>query len=83
MELMDKQLKSFLNTFFWKVIENDNNVLQAIISHDDFCKYVFTHGKIIIDDRVLEVKCNGFSDSLGLTYTLTLLLVFLFLSEQI
>ena len=69
---MDEQLKSFLNTLSWKSIENDSSVLQAVISHDDFCKYVFTHGKIIIDDRVLEVKCNGLSDGLNLTYTLTL-----------
>ncbi len=69
---MDKQLKSFLNTLSWKSIENNSSVLQAVISHDDFCKYVFTHGKVIIDDRVLEVKCNGLSDGLNLTYTLTL-----------
>ena len=69
---MDKQLKSFLNTLSWKGIENDSSILQAVINHDDFCKYVFTHGKIIIDDRVLEVKCNGLSDGLNLTYTLTL-----------
>ena len=72
MELVDEQLKSFLDTLSWKVIENDSNVLQAVISHDDFCKYVFTHGEIIIGDRVLEVKCNGLSDGLNLTYTLTL-----------
>ena len=72
MELVDEQLKSFLNTLSWKGIENNNNVLQAVISHDDFCRYVFTHEKIIIDDRVLEVKCNGLSDGLNLTYTLTL-----------
>ena len=72
MELVDEQLKSFLDTLSWKVIENDSNVLQAVISHDDFCKCVFTHGKIIIGDRVLEVKCNGLSDGLNLTYTLTL-----------
>ena len=69
---MDEQLKSFLNTLSWKSIENNSSVLQAVISHDDFCKYVFTHGKVIIDDRVLEVKCNGLSDGLNLTYTLTL-----------
>ena len=72
MKLVDEQLKFFLNTLSWKVIENNSNVLQAVISYDDFCKYVFTHGKIIIDDRVLEVKCNGLSDGLNLTYTLTL-----------
>ncbi len=69
---MDEQLKSFLNTLSWKSIENNSSVLQAVISHDDFCKYVFTHGKVIIDDRMLEVKCNGLSDGLNLTYTLTL-----------
>ena len=69
---MDEQLKSFLNTLSWKSIENNSSVLQAVISHDDFCKYVFTHGKILVGDRVLEVKCNGLSDGLNLTYTLTL-----------
>ena len=72
MELVDEQLKSFLNTLSWKGIEKNSNVLQVVISHDDFCRYVFTHKKIIIDDRVLEVKCNGLSDGLNLTYTLTL-----------
>ena len=67
---MDEQLESFLDTLNWKDI--DNNVSQAVISHDDFCKYIFSHGKILIGDRVLEVKCNGLSDGLNLTYTLTL-----------
>ena len=69
---MDEQLESFLDTLDWKEISSNGDVLQTVISHDDFCKYVFTHGKIIIDDRVLEVKCNGLSDGLNLTYTLTL-----------
>ena len=72
MELVDEQPKSFLNTLSWKGIENDSNVLQAVISHDDFCKYVFTHGKIFVGDCMLIVKCNGYVDSLNLTYTFTL-----------
>ena len=72
MELVDEQLKSFLNTLSWKGIKNDSNVLQAVISHDDFCKYVFTHGKILVGNRMLIVKCNGYVDGLNLTYRLTL-----------
>ena len=33
-EVMDKQIESFLYTLNWKDI--DNNVSQAVISHDDF-----------------------------------------------
>ena len=68
---MDKQLRSFLDRLNWKDISGNGDVLQTVISHDDFCKYVFKHGKILVSDRILEVKCDGFSDSLGLTYTLT------------
>ena len=67
---MDKQLESFLDTLNWKDI--DNNVSQAVISHDDFCKYVFRYGEILVGDRVLIVECDGYVDGLNLTYTLTL-----------
>ena len=68
---MDKQLRSFLDSLNWKDISSNGDILQTVISYDDFCKYVFKHGNILVGDRVLEVKCNGFSSSLGLTYTLT------------
>ena len=69
---MDKQLGSFLDKLNWEDISINGDVLQTIISYDDFCKYIFYHGRIFVGDRVLDVKCNGFSNSLGLTYTLTL-----------
>ena len=65
------ELKSFLDTLDWKIVDDNGNVLQAVINHDDFCKYVFSHERIFVGDRVLEVKCNGLNDGLNLTYTLT------------